>query len=111
VLFEQSDESPGVAGLAALSGKCLRFTAGKVPQIGWNEVQSRDPDLLPHGHYYFVNSYYVSPTDDDAALAHADYHGRFTAAVRRDNVVATQFHPEKSGTLGLEFLKAWLDAG
>ncbi|MDP8256791.1 MAG: imidazole glycerol phosphate synthase subunit HisH [Candidatus Alcyoniella australis] len=111
VLFEESDESPGVAGLAALPGKCLRFNAGKVPQIGWNEVQSRDPDLLPNGHYYFVNSYYVRPSDDDASLAHADYHGRFTAAVRRGNVVATQFHPEKSGSLGLDFLRTWLDVG
>lgn len=111
VLFSGSDESPDVQGLGIVDGLCARFRQGKVPQIGWNEISSTEPELLAVGHYYFVNSYYVVPTDREIVLATADYHGDFTAAVKSGNIVATQFHPEKSGALGLGFLRNWLDAG
>ena len=113
LLFEHSDEDGGVSCLGVLDGVVERFRPGeaaiKVPHMGWNTV-SHDGDPLfagiPSGErFYFVHSYYCAP---DAALrinAVTDHGGKFAAGVRRDNLVAVQFHPEKSGEPGLRLLR------
>lgn len=108
VLFEDSEEAPGVNGLGLLPGRVVKFRQGKVPQIGWNWIEARQPGW-PDGHVYFVNSYYPRPAQPDAVLYEADYHGKFAAAVQKDNITAFQFHPEKSGDFGQRLIAGWLD--
>ncbi len=105
LLFEKSEESPGVNGLDVFKGKCVKFNQGKVPQIGWNKIKSKK---FGEGYVYFVNSYYAIPDDNSVVDATSDYFVDFTAIVEKDNVLATQFHPEKSGDFGLQILKRWL---
>lgn len=110
VLFETSEEAPNVDGLGVFKGSVKRFTQGKIPQIGWNEVKTTEANtLLENGYYYFVNSYHVVPQDPSVISATADYYGTFTAAVERNSVAAVQFHPEKSAACGhaavLKFIK------
>jgi imidazole glycerol phosphate synthase glutamine amidotransferase subunit len=108
VLFEGSEESPGVPGLKLLEGKVVKFRDGKVPQIGWNSVTSNSPDWQS-GFVYFVNSYFAAPTQPDMVLYQSEYFKPFCAAVKKDNITAFQFHPEKSGPFGIGLLKHWLD--
>src|SRR5215218_5214812 len=109
VLFEHSDEGDTPC-LGWLPGQVRRFLDGqRVPQIGWNEVRFTrahpvTTDLPDRGHFYFVNSYYADPRDQVDALGRTDYGVEFASVVARDNVVATQFHAEKSGRLGLRLL-------
>lgn len=105
LLFEKSEESPGKKGLGIFKGKCVKFRQGKVPQIGWNKIKSKE---IGEGYVYFVNSYYVIPDENEIIESTSDYYGEFTAAIKKDNVLATQFHPEKSGDFGLQILKRWL---
>ena len=107
VLFEKSEESPGIKGLGIFEGKVVKFKNGKVPQIGWNNIISNNKEIMKNGFAYFVNSYYAAPEDSNVVLAKTDYFGEFASAIQRDNVIAVQFHPEKSGEFGLEFLKQW----
>ena len=109
MLYEGSEESPGATGLGVLPGIVERLPAGvKVPQMQWNQLQLEEPGhalvagLGPQPWVYFVHSY--SPPAGDAAVATCDYGGRVVAAVARGNVWATQFHPEKSGAVGLAML-------
>ena len=111
LLFTESEEFDQVKGLDVIPGIVRRFPAGqKVPHMGWNEV-AHGGDLalfegIPSGaHFYFVHSYY--PDSDDTSLRRAvcDYGVRFPAAVERDALFATQFHPEKSQTWGLRLLQ------
>jgi len=106
-LFEESEESPGVKGLCIFKGKVKKFTDGKVPQIGWNRIIPID-NMFQNGYAYFVNSYYIVPDDKSIIASNTDYYNEFTSAVKKDNITATQFHPEKSGEYGLELLKRWL---
>jgi glutamine amidotransferase len=115
VLFEHSDEG-SVEGLGWLQGDVRRFPdTGRVPQIGWNAVRFRrahpvTADLPDPTHCYFVNSYYVVPSNAEDILGTTDYGVGFCSVVARNNVVATQFHAEKSGELGLRLLRnfaAW----
>jgi glutamine amidotransferase len=112
VLFDHSEEGDTPC-LGWVPGTVRRFpSSGRVPQIGWNEVRfTRDHpvtrDLPPRGHFYFVNSYYCVPRDTDDALGVTDYGREFCSVVARDNVVATQFHAEKSGELGLALLRSF----
>jgi imidazole glycerol phosphate synthase glutamine amidotransferase subunit len=110
VLFEVSQEAPGVPGLGILEGSVERFRRGKIPQIGWNLVTSTRDAGPEDGYAYFVNSYVAVPGDPSVTLYEADYHGPFCAAVHRDAVTAYQFHPEKSGTFGHGLLRRWADA-
>lgn len=111
VLFDSSEEAPNVAGLGVFKGKCVRFQTGKVPQIGWNKIQTTAANtFLSDDFYYFVNSYHVVLSDSSIVSAVADYHIPFTAAVQCKNVIATQFHPEKSGQTGRDTLKRWVFA-
>ena len=103
VLFEKSEESQnvkGVKGLGILKGNVVRFISGKIPQIGWNKTK--------YGYVYFVNSYYAIPKDKSIADSTSDYFGEFTASIKKGNVFATQFHPEKSGVVGISIIKEWL---
>jgi glutamine amidotransferase len=109
LLFDASEEGGGVECLGILPGVVRRFAAQdglKVPQIGWNAVWLKyDHPLLdgiPGGSYfYFVHSYYADPTDAEVTIGQAEYGADFAAIVARENVVATQFHPEKSADMGL----------
>ena len=105
VLFEESEENPSVKGLGIFKGKVVKFTKGKIPQIGWNNIKSKS---IGNGYVYFVNSYYAVPSDKKIIESISDYYVKFTAAVKKDAVLATQFHPEKSGKIGLKILKNWL---
>ena len=116
MLFEESFEDGRHPGLGILRGTVERFTPDapdgsrrKVPHMGWNRIRIRAtaPMLagVPDGaHMYFVHSYYVKPADPSVVAAETDYGGPFTAMVWKDNVCATQFHPEKSQTHGLRIL-------
>jgi imidazole glycerol-phosphate synthase subunit HisH len=114
VLFEQSHEDQTPC-LGILRGRVVRYPsllegrALKVPQIGWNRVHQVRPhpvlrDIPDNSHFYFVNSYYPVPEDPAITLAVCDYGVQFTAAVVHGNLVATQFHLEKSGAAGLRLL-------
>ncbi len=124
IIFEASEENGGVQGLGILAGTVKRFQptnpADKVPQIGWNSVMFIKPHPLLKGiesgsEFYFVHSYYPMPADHACVLGETEYTDiRFASVGARDNLVATQFHPEKSGQLGLQLLKnfaAWKNAG
>jgi glutamine amidotransferase len=109
MLFEGSDEAPGIPGLGVLPGRVTKLPdTVKLPQIGWNTIERVAGSALVAGlddpaWLYFVHSY--APETDDAVVAAWAEHGRrFVAAVERDNVWATQFHPEKSGAGGLKLL-------
>ncbi len=116
MLFEESEESPGVRGFGFFRGKVKRFsTLGlKVPQIGWNSL-----DLTPHALWsglpanpfvYFVHSYFPATDDASAVIARCTYGETFAAAAARGNVAGVQFHPEKSQAIGLGILRNFLDA-
>ena len=112
LLFESSEESPGVAGLGLLKGKILRLPAEsglKIPHIGWNSLTIRKPGGLFAGvegepYVYFVHSYYLQ-AEEDVVAATAEYGATIHAAVQKDNLLACQFHPEKSGEVGLRLLR------
>ncbi len=114
LLFESSEESPGVEGLAVAGGTVRRFAAAdglKIPHMGWNRVQWSQAHAewwrgLPDpAHLYFVHSYYPELEDASEALCTTDYGVRFAAGMARKNLMAVQFHPEKSQELGLALLR------
>jgi glutamine amidotransferase/cyclase len=115
-LFEGSDEAPGVAGLGILRGTVRRLPPGlSVPHIGWNGITVRQPstlfaELAGDERVYFVHSYHVVPDDPAVVLTTTDYGVRFVSAVQRGPMVATQFHPEKSGQTGLRMLESFVRA-
>ena len=116
LLFERSDETPGVEGLGILKGEILRIPDQeglKIPHIGWNALHLRGTHPLfryiKQGDcVYFVHSYYADNCDS-AVLATTDYGAELTAVVARDNVIGCQFHPEKSGSVGLNILRAFCE--
>jgi imidazole glycerol-phosphate synthase subunit HisH len=110
LLFRGSQESPGNRGLALLPGEVVKFQTRKVPQIGWNRIEARQPGDHPHGYVYFVNSYYAVCESPDHVWYEADYEGPFCAAVRHKNVAAFQFHPEKSGQFGHDLIASWYES-
>ncbi|WP_372722749.1 imidazole glycerol phosphate synthase subunit HisH [Novipirellula sp.] len=115
LLFERGFEHGEHEGLGVLKGDVVRFelpSSYKVPHMGWNTVthQTEPPllkDISPEAHFYFVHSYYVRPTDPSVVALTCDYGGPFCAMVWRDNLFATQFHPEKSQADGLKLLSAF----
>ncbi len=123
VLFESSDEAPGAAGLGVFQGHVAKLETGsgsdavKIPHMGWNQLElpATRPGIFhvwqnEPPHVYFVHSYHAIPNDPSLVVATVT-HGKniVTAAILRDNVVAVQFHPEKSQSVGLELLGAFLD--
>jgi glutamine amidotransferase len=113
LLFDVSYENGRHEGLGVLRGECVRFDLPQeyaVPHMGWNQLNIRRPAPVLSGvaegaYVYFVHSYYVVPKDAAVIAAETDYGGPFCAMVWRDNVFATQFHPEKSQAEGLRMLK------
>lgn len=113
-LFDRSEEFQScAAGLGIIPGPVVRFPAKpglKVPQIGWNQLRIAQPDCplyrgIPDGsHAYFVHSYFPRPQDPSCVATWTDYDGEFASSVWRNNVFATQFHPEKSQAVGLTLL-------
>ncbi|MDQ6738438.1 MAG: imidazole glycerol phosphate synthase subunit HisH [Gemmatimonadota bacterium] len=107
LLFEQSEEGPG-NGLGVLRGNVRKLRARQIPQIGWNEVESLDeaiPDMA-----YFANSYVCNPVDDDCIVAYTTHENdRFVSAVAVANAVGVQFHPEKSSTAGVQFVRDFVN--
>jgi glutamine amidotransferase len=120
-LFDVSEEGGEHECLGILPGRVVRFPNGlKVPHIGWNEVRQVRPhpiyEGIPNGSYfYFLNSYYPRPESEEVVIGQTEYGVTFASVIARDNVVATQFHPEKSGEAGLRmyanFLKIAATAG
>lgn len=113
ILFEESEEHGPVTGLGLLPGRVVRFSGAgglKVPHIGWNQVRGagrREPLLAgvpADAHFYFIHSYCAVPAEPGLVALSCDYGGEFCAAVRRDNLFACQFHPEKSQAVGLRLL-------
>jgi len=115
-LFAGSEEAPGVPGLGILPGQVRRFTTKlAVPHIGWNGIKVRQPSRLFNGlqgdeKFYFVHSYHVVPESAEDVLTATDYGYEFVSAIQHGNIAATQFHPEKSGSPGLQLLANFLAA-
>ena len=117
LLFESSEEAPGVKGLSILKGKIVRFPSDiglKIPQIGWNELVQPNKGRLFKGiedgeFVYFVHSYYLIADDIKDVVATTNYGVTVHASVERGNVFACQFHPEKSSDVGLKILKNFIN--
>ncbi len=113
-LFERSEEAPGVRGLGFIKGGVKRFTTSlSVPHIGWNGLTFKKPSAIFQGlrgdeKVYFVHSYHVAPEEEGVTLTTTDYGYSFVSAVQKGRVIATQFHPEKSGQTGLRMLENFL---
>jgi glutamine amidotransferase len=118
-LFDGSDEAPGLPGLGVIAGHCTRLqpapgaAAFKVPHVGWNSLDAPRPSTLlqgvtPGAQVYFTHSYVAPVVEESAALTH--YGVTFTAGLERGRVAGVQFHPEKSGDVGLRVLSNWLNA-
>jgi len=123
MLFDASEENEGTPGLGLLPGKVVRFQLDgkwqadgsrfKVPQMGWNRVRQTRAHPLWEGvengaWFYFVHSYYAAPENPEDTIGEADYGGAYCCAVARDNIVATQFHPEKSAAAGLRLYRNFI---
>ena len=118
ILFEGSDEAPGIAGLGIVKGRCVRFANApgrKIPQMGWNGAKPAQQDspfwksLGAEPYFYFVHSYYPVPEDDTWVASETDYDGeKFAATVEKGKVLACQFHPEKSQDAGLAIIANFL---
>jgi glutamine amidotransferase len=123
MLFDASEENDGTPGLGLLPGKVVRFRLDgklaadgsrfKVPQMGWNRVRQSRAHPLWDGvedgaYFYFVHSYYAVPENSIDTIGETDFGGMYTCAVARDNLVATQFHPEKSAAAGLRLYRNFI---
>lgn len=117
LLFERSDETPGVEGLGILKGEILRIPdcpGLKIPHMGWNSLIFPNEGRLFQGidenvYVYFVHSYYLKAADESIVTAATDYSTYIHASVEQGNVFACQFHPEKSGETGLQILKNFVE--
>jgi imidazole glycerol phosphate synthase glutamine amidotransferase subunit len=117
LLFDSSEEAPPadgtpVSGLGIVPGAVKRFPGRKVPQIGWNQTQARPGsalfrDIPENSFFYYIHSYYTIPEDESAAAAWTEYYLRYCSVVEQGALAAVQFHPEKSGALGLKLLENW----
>ena len=121
-LMQESEEDGGVKGLGIIPGTVIRFPDNvkdehgdicKIPHMGWNRVKQEKPhplwkDIEDGSRFYFVHSYYVQTESNEDIAAKTNYAEKFTSAAARDNVFATQFHPEKSQHAGLTLLKNFL---
>ena len=113
VLFESSEEGPGVKGLGLLPGKIVKFPEKegfKIPHMGWNSIDVKEGSRLFKGvsnnsYVYFVHSYYLQAENENDVAATTEYITHVHASVEHDNIFACQFHPEKSGDVGLRILK------
>lgn len=116
LLFERSDEAEGVEGLSIFKGEILRIPDKedlKIPHMGWNSLSIKPGTKLYQGipdqsHVYFVHSYYLKAEDESIVAATTDYSTVIHASIEKDNIYACQFHPEKSGEIGLQILKNFI---
>lgn len=119
LLFERSDEAPGVEGLGILPGEILRIPASgglKIPHMGWNSLHLEHNGRLFRGieeqaYVYFVHSFYLKAAEEEIVKASTEYGVHIHTSVEKDNVFACQFHPEKSGDVGLRILKNFVELG
>ena len=110
VLFEKSEEAPGIEGLGIFKGEVKKFQKGKTPQIGWNNISVTPANTyLEDDYFYFVNSYYVVPEDKSIISSITNYHIDFCSSVQKDNICAVQILSEKSADAGIRFFKKWLN--
>ena len=115
-LFEHSEEAPGRKGLGLISGYVKKFDIDlSVPHIGWNGINIKKPSRIFSGlggdeKFYFVHSFYVTPEDDSVVLTTTDYGLEFVSGIQKENIAATQFHPEKSGDSGIKILKNFIES-
>lgn len=117
LLYEKSDESPGVEGLGLLKGSVNRIPDRpglKIPHMGWNSLDVKPGAALfsgieDHPYVYFVHSYYLKADHAEEVAATTEYSTLIHASVERDNIYACQFHPEKSGSVGLQILKNFIE--
>ena len=117
LLFESSEETPGVEGLHLLDGTIRRIPAApglKIPHIGWNDLTFPNKGRLfrgieEHSYVYFVHSFYLEAADSSIVTATTEYGARIHASVEKDNIFACQFHPEKSSRIGLKILQNFVD--
>lgn len=116
LLFEESEEAPGVTGFNIFAGRVKKFKTRDltVPHMGWNTVNFKDRNdifkgIKPGTYFYFVHSYYCQPQSDDIILSTTDYGDRFVSSIRKDNIRAVQFHPEKSQEYGLKLFNNFLE--
>ena len=124
ILFESSEESPNVKGLGVFKGEVKKIRADglKIPHMGWNSITiGRKNNLVKYGaskifsnlegtnYFYFVHSYHAVPSNENLVTAVTDYGEKVTAAVELGNIFATQFHPEKSGNVGLKVLRNFVE--
>ncbi|MDD3119398.1 MAG: imidazole glycerol phosphate synthase subunit HisH [Victivallales bacterium] len=115
MLLDSSEEAPGVAGLGVFRGRVVRFPEGreKVPHMGWNSITVKQScrcleQVADGTFFYFVHSFYAAPEDPSVVAASCSYMVDFAAALGRDNIFATQFHPEKSQNGGLAILRSFV---
>ena len=114
LMFEESEESPGVKGLGLFKGKCVKIPEHglKIPHMGWNSIElAKNSKILKEDniYVYFVHSYYLNTPDEEIVSAYTQYGEKLGIAVERDNVFATQFHPEKSGDAGMTILRNFIE--
>lgn len=115
LLFDESEESPEAKGLGIIPGRVVRMKKQdglKIPHMGWNNIITKDSRILNNFEkepfVYFVHSYYISPDDSSVISAYTEYGGRIPVAVECGNIFAVQFHPEKSGAVGMGILRNFL---
>lgn len=116
MLFETSEETPEATGLGIFKGKNIRIPDSpglKIPHMGWNSIElCKESKILENNSFvYFVHSYYLNTDEENLVSAYTEYGERLAIAVERDNVFATQFHPEKSGDVGMEILRKFIALG
>ncbi|WP_064496519.1 imidazole glycerol phosphate synthase subunit HisH [Methanocaldococcus jannaschii] len=114
ILFEESEEKRGIKGLGIIKGNVIKFKdVEKLPHMGWNSVKIvKDCPLFEgiknNSYFYFVHSYHVNP-DEDCIVGKTEYGREFPSVINKDNVFATQFHPEKSGKIGLKIIENFVE--
>ena len=113
LLFERSEESPGINGLGIFKGSVVKIPdcGLKIPHMGWNNIElAKESRILPDSNefMYFVHSYYIEPLDSDIISSHTVYGEKLAVSIEDENVFAVQFHPEKSGDAGLSILKKFI---
>lgn len=110
VLFDKSEEAPEINGLSIINGDVKKFSVGKIPQIGWNQIKTtKNNSYLKDDYFYFVNSYYVAPEDKSVISSTCNYNIDFVSSIEYKNLTAVQFHPEKSSEAGIKFFRKWLN--
>lgn len=118
LMFEKSEEAPDVKGLGLFKGTIVKIPdrSLKIPHMGWNNIEVVKDSRILHNigknpFVYFVHSYYLNASDESVVSAYTNYGERLGIAVEKDNVFATQFHPEKSGETGMKILKNFINLG